>query len=106
MLANHVIGEAGLLVRLRPFAGVDPEHLHQLITRIDVLHAWALEGNAVPADALEHAISLIRYVQLWALDEDGMLRRNKPISDVDRERLREWSQTFGESLASLELSRN
>lgn len=98
IIAGHIASDSGLLARLRPYVGVDPAQLDELLGAMKTLYAEARSLRTIPFDAIENAVQLLQLVQRWALDEDGMLRRNRLIGTAEWEMLRDWSDEFSSAL--------
>lgn len=101
VLLRHVMSDDGILGGLRPFTGVSRAQLRESVGAIALLRRVAASSGDIPASAVKNAVELAAYVQLWALDGDGMLQRNHLISRDDIEALREWRWKFSSGLIAL-----
>lgn len=76
---------------LRPYRGRLPRRqFHNMMAALRVLGHSLGAGGTVDRELVSALWSLTELTRLWALEEDGMLRRNKLISDADLAVLRRW----------------
>jgi len=81
--------EEGFLGMLRPFHGLREDAFHDVMVCLREV-APALRGVSLDRE-LAHALwSLCHLARAWGLDADGMLRRNRIITDEDAHRLQGW----------------
>jgi hypothetical protein len=66
-----------------------------------------IREDPIDREVLDILLVLLHTADAWALDPDGMLRRNKLISDGDQRVMRRWlsvlSQVLGRLVAGAEL---
>jgi hypothetical protein len=80
----------GFLACLRPYSGLREENFLQVMEAIIALKPH-LAGSAVWERRLVEGLSgLTTTARLWGLDPDGMLQRNRLISEQDSRRLLQW----------------
>jgi len=99
ILTKHILEEDGLLHSLRPFTRVHAEHLAELLSALRVVQERVRGGYPMLYAPLADAFCLLERVHWWALDEAGMLRRNRLIDDEQLQLLRTWHVEFSEILA-------
>ncbi len=80
----------GFLGMLRPFDGTLIEaNFHEMMEILDVL-ADELEQDKLDRTVVSCLWSICQYARAWALEPDGMLRRNELISDEQLRQMAEW----------------
>lgn len=100
VLVRHFTGD-GLLTSLRPFRRLEPDHLTELLDAVRALHGQVEATGTVPLHVVDVALAILTTVHLWALEPDGMLQRNKLLSQADLESLTNWWREFGEAVNML-----
>jgi hypothetical protein len=80
----------GFLGCLRPFSGLREENFMQVMEAIIALQP-ALAGHQVLERRLVEGLwGLTTFARLWGLDPDGMLQRNRLLSNEETKRLLVW----------------
>jgi hypothetical protein len=82
-------GQSGFLGMLRPYHGLRAENFHEVMQCLRVL-APVLRGPSIDRQLVMAVWSLCHLARAWGLDEDGMLRRNRIITDEDAHTLEGW----------------
>lgn len=91
----------GFLGSLRPYTGsLDPRNLHEVMAALVTL-APELERPSVDREILDALWSMTHLARAWALDPDGMLRRNGLISDDDAGTLASWIEAISYATMTL-----
>lgn len=91
----------GFLGMLRPFDGTLIEaNFHELMEILDVL-ADELEREMLDRSVISCLWSLCQYARAWALEPDGMLRRNELIADEQLRQMAEWVDIVSYAVATL-----
>lgn len=82
--------QSGFLGSLRPFTGrLLPKNFHQVMACIEAL-APVLRRETVDRDVMSALWSIVHLGDSWGVRPDGMLRRNRLISDSDVDTLDAW----------------
>ena len=81
--------ESGFLGMLRPYHGLREENFHEVVGCLRAL-TTALRGPTLDREIVTALWSLCHLARAWGLDVDGMLRRNRIITDEDAQRLQGW----------------
>jgi hypothetical protein len=93
---------SSILDALRPYAGqVDSTSLNETLSAVQRLVQVAEEGGDIPARALDSIFVLTNLVRRWALDEDGMLIRNKLMHEPEKTRLTNWVRELEDLFSKL-----
>ncbi|OWA37133.1 hypothetical protein B9G55_03415 [Saccharibacillus sp. O16] len=80
----------GFLGMLRPFDGTLIEaNFHELMDILNVL-ADDLEQGELDRTLISCLWSICQYARAWALEPDGMLRRNELIADEQLQQMAQW----------------
>lgn len=92
---------------LRPYRRVLPRaEFHRVAAAMRGV-ADRIREDPIDREALDMLLVLLHTADAWALDPDGMLRRNKLIPDEDQRMMRRWlsvlSQVLGRLVAGAEL---
>ena len=82
--------ETGFLRMLRPYGGLREESFHQVMDALAVLGPSLGRGSTVDRQVMEALWGICVLGRGWGVEPDGMLRRNKLISEDDVQRLAEW----------------
>ncbi|OWR29169.1 hypothetical protein CDO73_16025 [Saccharibacillus sp. O23] len=91
----------GFLGMLRPFDGTLIEaNFHELMEILDVL-ADEFEQDTLDRSVISCLWSICQYARAWALEPDGMLRRNELIDDGQLRQMAEWVDIVSYAVATL-----
>jgi hypothetical protein len=82
--------EAGFLGMLRPYRGLQEESFHEVMAALAALGPSLGHGQAVDRQVMGALWGICVLGQWWGVEPDGMLRRNKLISEHDVQRLTRW----------------
>ena len=83
--------QRGFLGMLRPFNGELIEtNFHEVIECLQVLSSELRSGEMIDRGVTSDIVGIVHLTRCWALEPDGMLRRNKLISEGDQVRLEKW----------------
>ena len=98
---EHAMIPGGFLDNLRPFTGLREENFLQVLEAI-----ISLAPHLAGKDSLERRLvfgmwELIRRTELWGLDPNGMIQRNRLMSDDDTKRLRLWYRCLEMAVSKL-----
>jgi hypothetical protein len=85
--------ESSFLFSLRPYRGLKPEVFADLIDTLISL-APVFQQDTIPRSVVADSFSIIALARSWGLSRNGLLRRNKLISDIDCDRLERWLATL------------
>lgn len=87
---SHPKSERGFLGMLRPFTGMlIEENYHDIMKAIRVLHL-ELENKQLDNEIVASLWTICHLARIWAVDKNGMLRRNNLISHEQIELMDEW----------------
>jgi hypothetical protein len=95
---SEALYEHGFIGCLRPWTGLRDENFKELLTAIISLRHSLAGRDAWPIELVAGIMGITRMAHCWAIDDAGMLRRNRLISDDDIAKLRHWVQRI-ESVA-------
>ena len=84
--------EHGFLGSLRPFSGLREENFLQVMEAIIALRPHLQDKKVWDARLIEALWELTSTARLWALDPNGMLQRNRLLSEADAALLLRWVQ--------------
>jgi len=85
---------AGFLGSLRPYRGrLEPRNFHEVLAALRVLSP-TLEEPLLDREVVSALWGIVHLARAWGVHEDGMLRRNRLISDADVATLTEWIETI------------
>ncbi|NGZ74260.1 hypothetical protein [Saccharibacillus alkalitolerans] len=91
----------GFLGMLRPYQGrLIDENFHELMEILDVL-AEELEKDPLDREIVSRLWSICQYARAWAIEPNGMLRRNELISDEELGKMAEWIDMLSYAVATL-----
>lgn len=82
--------EEGFLGRLRPYRGLDENLFHEIMEALFVVGDDLRAGAHVDRRLVGSVWSMCSYARRWGVNPQGMLRRNRLISEVDVSRLEQW----------------
>lgn len=82
--------EDGFLGMLRPYRGLRETNFHVVLEALFVVGQRLSAGNLVDRELTHSLWSMCRLARLWGVDPDGMLQRNKLISQSDTTLLQRW----------------
>lgn len=100
-LVFHGQPEPGaFLEMLRPYRGLRGDVLHDVMACLRA-SAPLLVGPSVSRELASALWAISHLGRSWALDSDGMLRRNGLIADHDRIALGEWLERFEYAVMTL-----
>ena len=87
---------------LRPYRRMLPRRqFHDLMAAVRTLgRTWARDPQ-IDREVISALWSLTELTRLWALDEEGMLRRNHLITDPDLALLRRWNEMLSYAVMTL-----
>jgi len=95
---NNIKWEKGFLGMLRPFTGeLHEDNYKEIMLIIDTLKD-PLQNNLIERDMISDLIGICYFARLWGIDEDGMLRRNKLITNEQVALLTTWVDNIMEHL--------
>lgn len=83
---------------LRPFTGQLLEENFQEVLQIIHTLSGALAQPTIDREMVSNLWSIVYYTRLWAIDEDGMLRRNGLLTEEQVEVLTKWVSVISEEL--------
>jgi hypothetical protein len=89
---SDALYQHGFIGCLRPWSGLRDENYHELMSAIVSLHHSLAGRNEWPVELIAGIMGITRMAHCWGIDDAGMLRRNKLISDADVAKLRHWTQ--------------
>jgi len=83
--------QRGFLGMLRPYSGELIEaNFHEVIECLKSLSAELRSGEMIDRGVTNDIVGIVHLTRCWALEPDGMLRRNNLISEDDQARLEKW----------------
>ena len=92
---NHPKMEKGFLGMLRPFSGkLIEENYHEVIEAIRTLADELRNGDEVDREVISTIWGICHLSRSWALEKDGMLRRNNLINEEQIEQLEKWIESI------------
>jgi hypothetical protein len=92
---NHPKMGKGFLGMLRPFSGeLIEDNYHEIITAIKVLADDLRKGKNIDKEVISSIWGICHLTRSWAIEEDGMLRRNNLISEEQIKKLENWIETI------------
>lgn len=84
----------GFLGMLRPFSGqLNERSFHEVMACIFVLRGGLSTHDSVKRRTLADLFAICSLARRWATDPDGMLPRNRLISDEQADTLLDWVRT-------------
>lgn len=87
---------------LRPYRGILPRRcFHDIMSALRVLGPGLSTKAVVDRDLVSALWCLCELTRLWALEEDGMLRRNQLLAAEDHELLKRWHGMFSYAVMML-----
>lgn len=100
-LVFHTLPEDGaFLGMLRPYRGLRPEILRDVETALRVI-APRLGEDSLPRELVSALWSIAHLGRAWALEPEGMLRRNGLVNDPDLETLDTFLNRFSYAVMCL-----
>jgi len=92
---NHPKMENGFLGMLRPFSGkLYEENYHEVIAAIKTLADEIKNKEKVDKEVISAIWGICHLTRSWAIDEEGMLRRNDLINEEQIKKLEEWIESI------------
>lgn len=88
---SEALHEHGFIGCLRPWSGLRDENYVDLMTAILSLRQSLSGRDTWPIELVAGIMGITRMAHCWGVDDAGMLRRNRLISDNDVARLRFWT---------------
>jgi len=93
--------ESGFLAMFRPYHGLDEDKFHQMMQTLRALAPDLQDREQIDADLMNALWSIQTYTHEWVLYPQGMLRRNRLISEAELERVYLWMSLFSWTVANL-----
>lgn len=87
---KDALHKKGFIGCLRPWAGLRDENYVELMRAILSLRESMAGRREWPTELVAGIMGITRMAHCWALDDSGMLRRNKLISEDEVAKLRQW----------------
>ncbi len=92
----------GFLGSLRPFKGkLDESIFHDIMSCLRSLSDYLRNSDLLDKEIVSSINGILHYGRAWALEEEGMLRRNNLISDVDVEKMSDWLNCISDTFCIL-----
>ena len=83
--------QCGFLGSLRPYRGeLIERNFHEVIECLKVLSPELRSGALIDREVTSDIVGIVHLARCWALEPDGMLRRNKLITERDQAKLENW----------------
>lgn len=94
--------DSGFLQTLRPYRGhLDRDAWSRVIQCVDAVAGHIKEAPVIDRSIINSLWAICYYSRLWALEPDGMLRRNNLISEADQATLAEWLDDLSYRIACM-----
>lgn len=91
----------GFVGSLRPYRGLQEKNFHVVMEALLTVGERFHQDRQVDQRLVHTVWSLCRYARVWGLHPDGMLRRNRLITDNDAARLELWVDTIEQTALCL-----
>lgn len=92
----------GFLGSLRPFRGsLTERNFHEVMACLRVLAVDLGDRETLDRDVVADLWAIVHLGRAWALAPGGMLRRNRLITEDDRERMEAWLDTVSYAVLTL-----
>lgn len=103
---DEALHEHGFIGCLRPWSGLRDENYRELMRAILSLRE-SLKGRPQwPKELIAGIMGITRMAHCWALDDQGMLRRNGLITGAELDKLRQWVRRIESVVEQLLLDRD
>jgi hypothetical protein len=89
----------GFLQTLRPFGGLRNDVYDDLCACVDAVGPHLRSSAQLNRDVVASLWAVLHYADAWAIQPDGMLRRNDLISEEDLATIRGWILGLREQIA-------
>lgn len=89
---SEALHKNGFIGCLRPWSGLREANYLELMTAIVSLRHSLAGRKEWPTELVGGIMGITRMAHCWGIDETGMLRRNRLISDTDVAKLRHWTR--------------
>lgn len=98
---HHPKSEKGFLGMLRPFQGeLFESNFHEVMGIINVLKGH-FSKDYIDRQIISNFWGICHLSRVWGIEQDGMLRRNKLISDNQIELLSTWTDCISYTIMNL-----
>lgn len=98
---NHPVHSTGFLAMLRPYRKLAEDNFHEVLQALRLLAPELRNGATLDRQVIIALWAICHYARAWALDADGMLRRNQLITADDQERLATWLNIISDTVSNL-----
>lgn len=99
---DHPKMERGFLGMLRPFSGeLIEENYHEVIKAIQVLADELRDDKKIDKEVVSAIWGICHLTRSWAIDSEGVLRRNRLIKKEQIEKLEKWIESISYSVMML-----
>ena len=92
---HHPKMENGFLGMLRPFSGeLNEENYHEVIKAIKTLADELRDKDKIDKEVISAIWGICHLTRSWAIEKEGMLRRNNLINDEQIKILEKWIESI------------
>jgi hypothetical protein len=91
----------GFLSTLRPYAGLRKDVLDDVDRCVDAVAEHLCNADSLDREIINSLWGIVHFGRAWALDDDGMLKRNRLITDEDAAYLANWLNELSFRVAML-----
>lgn len=98
---EHPTQISGFLGSLRPYQGLNEANFHAVMAAITALAPYFQKERLVDKEIIAALWAICSLGRAWGVQPDGMLRRNRLISDQDAMRLDQWIECISWAVSTL-----
>jgi hypothetical protein len=98
---NHPLHSSGFLAMLRPYKRLLESNFHEVMQALRAVAPDLQNGPSIDRNLMTALWDICHYARAWALEPEGMLRKNQLITVTDQERLADWLNIISDTVSNL-----
>ena len=98
---DHPTQISGFLGSLRPYQGLNEGNFHAVMEAITALAPYFQQKMLVDKEIISALWAICSLGRAWGVEPEGMLRRNRLITDQGAKRLAQWVECISWAVSTL-----